>query len=108
MLYCIVCFYDKEMMGKFTIDYVFRNSKLAFETLKEYNRLIELDEDNRSSWPQLYITTEEFPQYEEDSFITLDQHTKKLFMGKKSGSGIVSCKVPIPPISTEVPDEFIV
>lgn len=75
--FCIVCFYDSTMDGKFGVDYIFRDMKIALQTLKIYNDIIGADPANRKCWPIIYAA--KLPNVVDDEYyVYLDPSKKRM------------------------------
>lgn len=97
VLYCIICFYKPEMVGHFTIDYIFKDIKSALMKLQS------LSEENQF----FYLFISESPRVitgsVEDFHIYLDIQKKKLYICINEcefNIDVLHEKLPIPPIST--------
>lgn len=74
--FCIVCFYNSEMDGKFGVDYIFHDMKTALTSLKMYNETLA-NLPNRKCWPAIYAT--KLPPIGDDEYyVYLDQSKKRL------------------------------
>lgn len=109
--FCIVCFYNKEMTGKFSVDFIFRDMKLANQTLKEYIETIELSSSDleRRCWPVLYVAT--ISSIDEDEhYVYLDDVKKRLYISayELDNSPFNGRRITLPVLSKTIPTEFIV
>jgi len=108
MYYCLICFYNEECTGPFRLDYIFRDKKLALETLIKYNKFTSI---NRNTWMQIYFYDNYYIPNGDDTIyhVYLMKDKKiKIFLEKNNIDGNYR-KLPLPPIQTYVPseDEFI-
>lgn len=81
MYYYIVCFYNEELSGNFTVDFIYSDMKTAFTTIKE----IQKDEEQqtpRNEWSVLYIYDGKNvrPGDERDYNVYLDSTKKKIYI----------------------------
>lgn len=111
--FCIVCFYNAELTGKFTVDYIFTNMSKAQATLEDYIIAIENSEKEdptqaRRCWPELYIA-QITPLVDEEYYVYLDQTKKRLYISlyQIENSPFLSRKLLLPDVSDIIPDEFI-
>lgn len=111
MLYCVVCYYREDLTGNFTIDFIFKNKKMAVETVIEYNK-VAADIEPRKAWAILYVYEGLYikPGNVDDYHVYLDskQHTVYIFVSEQNLPNFQYQKIPLPPISTKIPDEFII
>lgn len=107
LYYCIVCFYDSEMTGKFTVDFIFTDLKIASDTLKEYMEVIKTNEIQRC-WPVLYIAKTTIIT-DETYYVYLDQTKKRLYTSlyEIPNSPFNSRKLLLPAVSSSMPDEYL-
>ena len=107
--FCIVCFYDPDMKGRFTVDYIFSNLSKANQTLKEYIEAIETSDVDRRCWPVLYIAKLTITD-EDEYYVYLDQTKKRLYLSafEIENSPFMGRRLPLPAISDEIPTEYVV
>jgi len=107
MLYCLVCFYNEDLSGNFTIDYMFKDKKLALDTLIEYNKIISLNVP-RKEWMQIYFYEQLYIPNgdDEDYYVYLSTVDKKIkiFVNEQNlTEGYNFSKLPLPPIQITRP-----
>lgn len=104
MYYCLLCFYDEKCTGTFRIDYIFKDKKLALETLIRYNKFASID---RKTWMQIYFYDNYYIPNGDDRdyhvYLTPDKKIK-IFLEKNNTIGNYR-KLPLPPIEKAIPDE---
>ena len=109
MLYCVVCFYNENCDGNFTIDYIFRDKLKAVQTAVKYTKFA-MSEEKRKYWLFVYETDSKTaqPGSIEDFNVYLDHDKKKLYMftGPQDLQKLKHSKIPLPSISTKVITEF--
>lgn len=104
MYYCLICFYNDKCTGPFSIDYIFRDKRLALETLIKYNKFTSV---NRNTWMQIYFYDNYYiPNGDDNNYHVYLMNDKKIkiFLEKNNIDGNYR-KLPLPPIQTSVPDE---
>lgn len=107
MYFCIICFYDEEMKGRFTVDYIFTDMKKANIALKEYIDAIESDTEPRRCWPVLYVANITI-LLEDTYYVYLDQVKKRLYISLEelSKSPFIYRKLILPIVTDEMPEEY--
>lgn len=91
--YCIVCFYNSNMEGPFTVDYIFKDMKKAFTQLKALSGEVHLF---ISESPQIA------PGDTEDFHVYLDIKSKKLYIcitECEFTTEVLHDKIPLPPLN---------
>lgn len=108
MLYVIVCYYKPECEGSFTIDYIFRDKRLAISALVQYEK--EANVESRIFWPKLFYYNHKYiPIGEVNNYhVYLNDKSKNMyiFLQKTDLVGMQYCVVPLPPISTKLPENM--
>ena len=74
MLFCVVCFYNENCEGNFTIDYIYRDKLKAVKTAVNYRKKTEKDETQKY-WISMYSTDSKMTQIgnTEDFYVYLDK-----------------------------------
>jgi len=111
MLYCLVCFYKEDLSGGFTVDYMFRDKTIALQTLLEYNRVAS-GEEKRRAWMQLFFYDQVYVPKGDDGdyyvYLNMEKKKIKIFVDEQKYDNYRHRLLPLPPIETSIPDEFVV
>jgi len=97
-----VCFYNEQLTGSFTVDYIYRDKAKAVKTIVSYIKK-SMSEEPRTYWPVLYETDSLNIQQGDcdDYHVYLDNAKKKLyiFVNQQNLKDLQYDKIPMPPLS---------
>ena len=102
--FCIVCFYDSTLDGKFGVDYMFRDMKMAIQTLKMYNDINEKN-DNQKCWPVIYASKLPYVE-DEEYYVYLDPSKKRMHISAYpvEDSPFNGRRIALPIVNTSIPE----
>lgn len=108
MLFFLVCFYNADLTGKFNVEYVFRDKKMAIDTLIAHNKVFG-NHNVRTEWLQIYFCDQFYIPNGDDSdyhvYINPNNKKIKIYLDTQpTEKGERYQKLPLPPIETCVPN----